>query len=83
MEAAIANHEFEKARFYSDEEKIERANLGPLIKKYKLDENAAFAVGREEIESAVSKISGVPVEIIRQSPSGGPPPSVREDPAPS
>ena len=83
MEASIANHEFEKARFYSDEEKIERAKLAPLTKKYQLDENATFKVGREDIESAVSKISGVPVETIRQSRSGGPPPGSREDTAQS
>ena len=83
MEASIANHEFEKARFYSGEEKKERENLVPLIKKYKLDENVAFIVGREEIESAASKISGVPVEIIRQSRSGGPPSGSREDPSQS
>jgi len=83
MEASIANHEFEKARFYSGEEKKERENLVPLIKKYKLDENVAFIVGREEIESAARKISGVPVEIIRQSRSGGPPSGSREDPSQS
>ena len=27
MENAIANHEFEKARFYSDEERKERENM--------------------------------------------------------
>ena len=30
MENAIANHEFEKARFYSDEERKERENLRAL-----------------------------------------------------
>jgi ATP-dependent Clp protease ATP-binding subunit ClpC len=83
MEGSIANHEFEKARSYSGEERKERENLVPLIKNYHLDHNAAFAVGREEIESAVSKISGVPVEMIRQSRSVGPPPGPREDPAQS
>lgn len=83
MEAAIANHEFEKARFYSGQEKKERASLAQLNEKYKLDETVAFMVRPEDIESAISKISGVPVEIIRQSRSGGPPPGSREDPAPS
>ncbi len=33
MENAIANHEFEKARFYSDEERKERENLRALREK--------------------------------------------------
>src|SRR3984893_15667208 len=37
MENAIANHEFEKARFYSNEERKERENLRALREKYHLD----------------------------------------------
>ena len=39
MENAIANHEFEKARFYSDEERKERENLRALRDKYHLDDS--------------------------------------------
>ncbi len=38
MEHAIANHEFEKARFYSDEERKERANLSALCEQFNLQE---------------------------------------------
>jgi hypothetical protein len=38
MERAIANHEFEKARFYSDEERKERENLRLLREQYNLEE---------------------------------------------
>jgi ATP-dependent Clp protease ATP-binding subunit ClpC len=58
MEASIANHEFEKARFYSQEERKERDNLKQLREKYKLDNNPAFNVGREEIERAIRKLIG-------------------------
>jgi len=58
MEASIANHEFEKARFYSQEERKERDNLKQLRKKYKLDNNPALKISREEIEKAVSKLVG-------------------------
>src|SRR5215472_4625499 len=58
MEASIANHEFEKARFYSQEERNERDNLKQLREKYKLNDNPAFIVRREEIEKAVSKLVG-------------------------
>ena len=40
MENAIANHEFEKARFYSDEERKERENLRQLREKYNLDDTS-------------------------------------------
>ena len=55
-EAAIANHEFEKARFYSDEERKERDNLKSLREKYGLQNNPALNVGRKEIDKAVSKL---------------------------
>ena len=50
MEKAIANHEFEKARFYSDEERKERDNLRSLREKYHLDQSSAAVVGREVVE---------------------------------
>jgi Uma2 family endonuclease len=38
MEFAIANHEFDKARFYSDEERKERENLRRVCEQYHLEE---------------------------------------------
>jgi len=38
MENAIANHEFDKARFYSDEERKERENLRLLREQFNLEE---------------------------------------------
>ena len=38
MERAIANHEFAKARFYSDEERKERENLRELREQFNLEE---------------------------------------------
>jgi ATP-dependent Clp protease ATP-binding subunit ClpC len=60
MEASVANHEFEKARFYSHEERKERDSLEVLWKKYKLDKNPALTVRREDIERAVNKLTGNP-----------------------
>jgi hypothetical protein len=37
MEHAIANHEFDKARFYSEEERKERENLNLLREQFKLE----------------------------------------------
>ena len=66
MENAIANHEFEKARFYSDEERKERENLRALRDKYHLDDSTAGIVGREDIEDVVSRWTGVPVTSIKE-----------------
>jgi hypothetical protein len=41
MEFAIANHDFPKARLYSDEERIVRAQLHRVMREYKLNEPAA------------------------------------------
>ena len=64
MQTSIANHEFEKARFYSSEERKERNNLNELRQKYKLDETPALNIRREHIQRAVSKITGTPIEAI-------------------
>src|SRR5471030_1399283 len=66
MENAIANHEFEKARFYSDEERKERENLRALRDKYHLDDSSAGIVGREDIEDVVSRWTGVPITSIKE-----------------
>jgi ATP-dependent Clp protease ATP-binding subunit ClpC len=58
MEASVANHEFEKARFYSAEERNERENLKQLREKYKLDDHPALVIGRQEIDKALSKLVG-------------------------
>jgi ATP-dependent Clp protease ATP-binding subunit ClpC len=66
MENAVANHEFEKARFYSDEERKERENLRVLREKYHLDDSATGVVNREDIEDVVSRWTGVPVTSIKE-----------------
>jgi len=67
IENAIANHEFEKARFYSDEERKEREHLRVLREGYHLDEAAVGTVGREDIESVVSRKTGMSIAAIRQT----------------
>ena len=67
MENAIQNHEFEKARFYSDEEKKERANLSALCKKHNIGEPTIDQVTRGDVEEVLSRWTGIPVGTIRQS----------------
>jgi ATP-dependent Clp protease ATP-binding subunit ClpC len=67
MEGAVANHELEKASFYSDEERKERENLRLLREKYKLDETVTSTVTREHIENVVSRWTGATIASIRQA----------------
>ena len=66
MESSIANHEFEKARYYSDEERKERENLRALREKYNLDDTATGIVTREDIEDVVARWTGVPVQSVKE-----------------
>jgi ATP-dependent Clp protease ATP-binding subunit ClpC len=66
MENAIANHEFEKARFYSDEERKERENMRLLREKYNLDDSATGVVTKDDIEEVVARWTGVPMTAIKE-----------------
>ncbi len=66
METAIANHEFDKARFYSEEERKEKENLRVLRERLKLDDSTTGIVTREDIEEVVSRWTGVNVSSIKE-----------------
>jgi ATP-dependent Clp protease ATP-binding subunit ClpC len=66
METAIASHEFEKARFYSEEERKEKENLRLLRERLKLDDSTTGIVTREDIEEVVSRWTGVTVTSIKE-----------------
>ncbi|HVN07460.1 MAG TPA: ATP-dependent Clp protease ATP-binding subunit [Patescibacteria group bacterium] len=66
METAIANHEFEKARFYSEEERKEREHLQTLREKLKIDDSVSGVVSREDIEEVVARWTGVEVTAIKE-----------------
>src|ERR1700704_6243888 len=66
METAIANHEFEKARFYSEEERKEKENLRGLRERFKLDDASTGIVTREDIEEVVSRWTGIGVTSIKE-----------------
>src|SRR5450631_2597326 len=66
MESAIAAHEFEKARFYSEEERKEKENLRGLRERFKLDDASTGIVTREDIEEVVSRWTGIGVTSIKE-----------------
>jgi ATP-dependent Clp protease ATP-binding subunit ClpC len=62
MDSAIGSHEFEKAKFYSEEERKERLNLLELRKKYGLDDAIPPAVTRTDVEQAILKLNSYPYD---------------------
>jgi ATP-dependent Clp protease ATP-binding subunit ClpC len=60
LENAVANHEFEKARFYSDEERKQRENLRALREKYHVDDSASAVVGLDDLKEVVSRWAAYP-----------------------
>jgi ATP-dependent Clp protease ATP-binding subunit ClpC len=66
METAIANHEFEKARFYSEEERKEKEHLRLLREKLKIDDSSIGVVSREDIEEVVARWTGIQVTSIKE-----------------
>ncbi len=60
MEKAIANHEFEKARYYSDEERKQRANLDALREKLPVHDASSAVVGRDHLKEVVSRWAAYP-----------------------
>jgi ATP-dependent Clp protease ATP-binding subunit ClpC len=70
MQNSIATHEFEKARFYSDEERRERDGLRELLKKHNIEEASTGKVTRADIEEVLARWTGIPVSVIRGGGSG-------------
>jgi ATP-dependent Clp protease ATP-binding subunit ClpC len=62
METAIANHEFEKARYYSDEHQRERKGLQELKKKHKLSDTAPV-VGPDDLKEVVARWTAYPYSL--------------------
>jgi ATP-dependent Clp protease ATP-binding subunit ClpC len=60
FDGSIANHEFEKARFYTDEAKKERENLRALRERYKLDESSSSVVSGQDVEETITSWAGYP-----------------------
>jgi ATP-dependent Clp protease ATP-binding subunit ClpC len=60
MDNAIANHEFEEAKLYSNEERKERENFRLLRKKYHLDDSALNVVSREDVEEVILRWAEYP-----------------------
>lgn len=60
MDSSIESHEFEKARFYSDEERKERTNLLELEKKYEVQDRPGLIITRADLEQVIARWSAYP-----------------------
>ena len=72
MENAIASHELEKARFYSDEERKERETLHELQQKYNVQDPPPSTVAVEHVEEVLARWTGMSVAAIREGDSSNP-----------
>jgi len=60
IESAIAAHEFEKAKYYAEEQRKESENLRILRKKHGLEVSPAGAVSRADVEQVIAKWTAYP-----------------------
>jgi ATP-dependent Clp protease ATP-binding subunit ClpC len=64
---AIAAREFEKAKFYVEEERQQRDRLRDALKKHGINEAAVWTVSVEALEQVLAGWTGLSVEEIRRS----------------
>ncbi len=69
MENAIANHELEKARTYSEEERKERDTLHLLREKFHADLAHSGIVRVDHVEEVLARWTGMSIASIRESPT--------------
>ena len=69
---ALENHEFEKARFYSDELHKERENLKIVEDKHKIGGSSNPTISRSDIEMIVAEKTGASTDQLRQSRKSAP-----------
>ena len=62
-EDAISNHEFEKARFYSDEARKERESLRAQLERHGQNETTAAAVKQSDLEQMIAQWAQYPYSI--------------------
>ena len=60
LAASIENHEFEKARFYSDEERKERENLLALKERLQPDSPSSAVVGQQQVQETIARWAAYP-----------------------
>ncbi len=65
--AAIENHEFEKARFYSDEERKERATLDAMLNEYRKNSPVVLEITADDVIAVIARSTNSTVEAVRKA----------------
>jgi ATP-dependent Clp protease ATP-binding subunit ClpC len=65
--AAIENHEFEKARFYSGEEQNERKTMAALLEEYRKSNPLVPEVTADDVVGVIARWTGATVDAIRKA----------------
>ncbi len=66
-ESALVGNEFEKARFYAEEENSRREELQEVLKQHGMAEKETATVTRNDIDEIVSQWTGIPLKAVRAS----------------
>ena len=67
MESAVSKKDFEKAKFYREQEVVARGNLQFVREKFNVSpDERQLKVGKKEIDEVLSKWTGVPISSISQ-----------------
>jgi ATP-dependent Clp protease ATP-binding subunit ClpC len=65
--AAIENHEFEKARFYADEERKERTTLDAMLNEYRKISPGAQDISADDVMEVIARSINSSVEEVRKA----------------
>jgi ATP-dependent Clp protease ATP-binding subunit ClpC len=65
--AAIENHEFEKARFYADEEKKERTTLDAMLHEYRKNSPLVLQITAEDVIAVIAHSTNSTVEAVKKA----------------
>ena len=66
-DAAIENHEFEKARFYADEERKERTTLDAMLNEYRKTSPEAHDITANDVIEVIARSINSTVEAVRKA----------------
>lgn len=66
-ESALVGNEFEKARFYAEEENMRREELQDLLQRHGMTEKETVTVTRNDVDEIVSQWTGIPLQAVRAS----------------
>jgi ATP-dependent Clp protease ATP-binding subunit ClpC len=67
VKGAIENHEFEKARFYSDEERKERTALDALLNEHRKTSPVVLEITADDVVGVIARSTNSTVEAVRKA----------------